>query len=104
MRMGCAGYVARMKKLISSWGNTEERVALERPGHASYKTAGSGKAVDWIHLAQDRDQRRVFVSVVINLSVVQKAGKILNALNLQEGSASSSYSCHVKVSKVKLSL
>jgi hypothetical protein len=104
MRMGCVGYVARMRSMRSGGEMWPEllRISAERPGHPSghdidmdpQKTAGSCNSVDWIHMAQDRDQRRAFVGVVINLSVLQKAGKIVNKLNLQEGPVSSSYSCH----------
>jgi hypothetical protein len=35
------------------------------------------EGVDWIHVAQDRDQWRAVVNTVINLSVPQKAGSFL---------------------------
>jgi hypothetical protein len=35
--------------------------------------------VDWIHLAQDRDQWRVLVNTVMNLRVPQNVGKLLSS-------------------------
>jgi hypothetical protein len=37
------------------------------------------KDVDWIHLAQDRDQRRAVVNTIINLRVSYKAGSFLTS-------------------------
>jgi hypothetical protein len=36
------------------------------------------EVVDWMHLAQDRDQWRAVVNTVMNLQVLQKAGNFLN--------------------------
>jgi hypothetical protein len=38
---------------------------------------GGWEVVDWIHLAQDRDQWRAIMSTVMNLRVPQKAGNFL---------------------------
>jgi hypothetical protein len=35
--------------------------------------------MDWIDLAQDRDQRRALVNTIMNLRVPQKAGKFLSS-------------------------
>jgi hypothetical protein len=78
--------------------NTEGKISVERPGHTlednikmdPQEAVGSRNGVDWIHLAQDRDQWRAIVGVVMNLSVLQTAGKFLTTLHLQEGPASCS--------------
>jgi len=36
------------------------------------------EGVDWIHLAQDRDQRWALVNTVMNIRVLSKAGNILS--------------------------
>jgi hypothetical protein len=35
--------------------------------------------MDWMHLAQDRDQWRALLNMVMNLSVSQKAGNFLTS-------------------------
>jgi hypothetical protein len=35
--------------------------------------------MDWIHVAQDRDQWPVLVNTVINLRILQNCGKFLNS-------------------------
>jgi hypothetical protein len=35
--------------------------------------------VDWMHLAQDRDQWQAVVNTFMNLGVAQKAGKYLTS-------------------------
>jgi hypothetical protein len=35
--------------------------------------------VDWMHLSQDRDQRRTLVNTVMNLRFPSKAGKLLTS-------------------------
>jgi hypothetical protein len=43
--------------------------------------------VDWIHLAQDRDQSQALVNMVMNLRVIQKAGNFLTNQLLKKPSA-----------------
>jgi hypothetical protein len=38
--------------------------------------------MDWIDLAQDRDQWRAVVNTVMNLSVVKNAGKFLSSYTI----------------------
>jgi hypothetical protein len=45
--------------------------------------------MDWIHVAQHRDQWRVLVSTVLNLQVPQHAGKFLSGCTI--GSFSSTH-------------
>jgi hypothetical protein len=37
------------------------------------------EGVDWIHLAQDRDQWRTLVNMIMNLMVLQKPGNFLTS-------------------------
>jgi hypothetical protein len=37
------------------------------------------EGVDWIHLAQDRDQWQALMNTVMNLRVLQMAGNFLNS-------------------------
>jgi hypothetical protein len=43
--------------------------------------------MDWIDLAQDRDQWRALVSTVMNLPVPLNVGKFLSSCLLKKGSA-----------------
>jgi hypothetical protein len=43
-----------------------------------HREIGEG-GMDWIHLAQDRDQWRAFVNTVMNLWVPQNVGKLLSS-------------------------
>jgi hypothetical protein len=78
-RMGWAGHVARMEKKMSAYrilvGKPEGKRPLGRP---RCKWVGNIKmdlgdiiwdGMDWIDLAQNRDQWRALVSMVMNLRV-----------------------------------
>jgi hypothetical protein len=78
-RMRWAGHVARMGEMRGAYnilvGRLEGRRPLERPRRRwednikmDLREIGFG-AVDWIHLAQDRDRWRALVNTVMNLRV-----------------------------------
>jgi hypothetical protein len=53
-------------------GTSEGKSPIGRPGHR-WKTVleweVDWEVVDWMHLAQDRDQRRAFVNMLMNLQI-----------------------------------
>jgi hypothetical protein len=78
-RMKGAGHVARMGEKRNEnrilVGKPEGKRPLGIPGRRrefnikiNFRETGWGD-MDWIHLAQDRDQRRAFVTTTINLRV-----------------------------------
>jgi hypothetical protein len=78
-RMRCAGPVACMEEKRNAYtifvGMPEGKRPLGRPRHwlgdnikIDLREIGWG-GMDWIHLAQDRDQWRALVNTVMNLRV-----------------------------------
>jgi hypothetical protein len=74
-RMRWAGHVAQMGEKRTLVGNPEGRRPLGRPRHRwvdnikiDLREIG-WEDMDWIDLAQDRDQWRVLVNTVMNLWV-----------------------------------
>jgi hypothetical protein len=66
-------------------GNPEDKKPLQTPRRRwehnikiDLREIGWGD-VDWIHLAQDRDQWRALVNSVMNLRVPQNIGKLLSS-------------------------
>jgi hypothetical protein len=88
-RMRWAGHVARMGKKRNSYrllvGKSEGKRPLGRPRltcvdnvKMDLREIGCG-GMDWIDLAQDRDQWRVLLNTVMNLQVPENAGKFLSS-------------------------
>jgi hypothetical protein len=79
-RMKWAGHVAQMGKKGNAYrilvGKPEERRPLERPRHRWVDNIRMGLreiewgGMDWIDLAQDRDQWKALVNTVMNLRVL----------------------------------
>jgi hypothetical protein len=77
--MKLAGHVAHMgEKRNAYWilvGKPEEKRPLGRPRHRRVDSIKIDlreikcSCIDWIHLAEDRDQWRILVNAVINLWV-----------------------------------
>jgi hypothetical protein len=78
-RMRCAGHVARMGEKMNAYrilvGKPEGKRPLGRPRRRwvdnikmDFREIG-WDGVDWIELAQDRDQWRTLVNTVMNLRV-----------------------------------
>jgi hypothetical protein len=83
--MRLAGHEARIGAKRKSVGKPEGKGPLGRPRHRwvdniemDLRELGWG-GIDWIDLAQDRDQWRALVNTVINLRVLQNAGKFLSS-------------------------
>jgi len=82
------GHVARMGQVRNSYiliEKPERKRILGRPKHRwednirmDLKKTGR-EGVDWIHLAQDRDQWRAVVNTVMNLWVLEKTGNFLTS-------------------------
>jgi hypothetical protein len=71
-RMKWAGYVAQMR---------EKRKEITRKTNMAMDLGEKGwGGVEWIGLAQDRDQWRALVNAAMNLRVSGNAGKLLSGL------------------------
>jgi hypothetical protein len=61
-------------------GKPEGKIPQGRPRRIKMNLREIGRSyVDWIHLAQNKDQRRALVNSIMNLSVPQNAGKFLSS-------------------------
>jgi hypothetical protein len=78
-RMKCAGHVARMGEMRNAYrileGKPEGKRLLGRPRHRWVDNIKMDlreigwDGMDWIYLAQDKDQWRALVNTVMNLRV-----------------------------------
>jgi hypothetical protein len=78
-RMRLAGYVTHMGAKRNAYrilvGKPEGKRPLEGPGHSQEDNIKMdfreivGGGIDWIHLAQDRDQWQTLVNMVVNIRV-----------------------------------
>jgi hypothetical protein len=91
-RMRCAENVARMGEEMNAnrilVGKSERKRPLGRPRRRwvnrmkmDLREMGWG-GMDWIDLAQDRDQWMALVNEVLNLLVPQNAGKFLSSCTI----------------------
>jgi hypothetical protein len=73
-----AGHVARMEKMINAYilvRNPEIKTSFRKPGRRGENNItmdlrrNGWEVVDWIHLAQEREQWRAVVNTVMNLRV-----------------------------------
>jgi hypothetical protein len=55
------------------------QTALENGRRILKRILKKYEGVDWIHLAQDRDQWRAVVKTVMNVRIPQKAGNVLTS-------------------------
>jgi hypothetical protein len=72
-------YMVKMRKACSIWvGKTAGKRQLERPKRRWEDNIRIWwDRLDWIHLAQDSDQWRALVNMVMKLWVPYKAGNFL---------------------------
>jgi hypothetical protein len=90
-RMAWTGHIARMGIMNAYMilvGEPEGKRPLGRSRHGwednnkiDLKETGCGGTA-WIHLVQDKDQRRALVNTVMNLRVPQNVGEFLRAERL----------------------
>jgi len=83
------GHVTRMKEMRNAYkilvGIPEGKRLLGRPKRRWENNIRTDlretgwEGVDWIHLAQDRDQWRVVVNTVMNLRIPEKARNFLTS-------------------------
>jgi hypothetical protein len=87
--MRWTGHVACLGEKINAYrilmGKPEEKSTLRRPRHRwednikmDLREIG-WDGVDWIDLAEDRDQWRALMNMVMNLRVPQNVGKFLSS-------------------------
>jgi hypothetical protein len=88
-RMRWAGHVSCINVMENASkilvGNPEGNGPLGRPSHRWENNSRlnlreiGGEDVDWIHLAQDRDQWWAGVNTVVNIQVPKKVGNFLTS-------------------------
>jgi hypothetical protein len=91
-RMKWAGHVARMGPKRNTYkilvGKPEGKRPLKRPRRRWVDNIKMDlreigwDGMDWIDLAQDREQWRALVNTVMNLRVLQNAGKFLSGCTI----------------------
>jgi hypothetical protein len=85
-RMRWAWHVARMGKKRNPYrvlvGKSEGKGLLGRPRH--HKEIGWG-GMDWIHVAQDRDQWRALLNMVMDLRVPQNGNFLSSCVTVSQG-------------------
>jgi hypothetical protein len=91
-RMRWAGHVAYMAEIRSTFNILVGKPEGKRPlGRSRYRWANNirldlseirWEGVDWIHVAQDRNQWRAVVNTVMNLKVSYKAGNLTKLVTI----------------------